>query len=166
MTSLPVRIIDSERPLHERGMRALTIALTIWSADAARARFLARGAAEMKIAKTSQVSLRFRPGYSEWMAAAPKAIDTTVPVSITVLSVTPMRAGRLFALAAVEVDIDGVPIEIHGIRALHLPPAATRIELPTGCRREMVRSGCSPGRSDGPDRRCRVGSPRRSLKAA
>jgi hypothetical protein len=33
-------------------------------------------------------------------------------VSITVLSVTPMRAGRLFALASVEIDIDGVRIEV------------------------------------------------------
>jgi stage V sporulation protein G len=56
---------------------------------------------------------------------------STTPVSITVLSVTPMRAGNLFAIAAVEIDIDGVLIEIHGIRALHVPPAATRIELPT-----------------------------------
>ena len=63
--------------------------------------------------------------------SGPDAIGTTAPVSITVLSVTPMRAGKLFALAAVEVDIDGVPIEIHGIRAMHVPPAATRIELPT-----------------------------------
>ena len=28
-------------------------------------------------------------------------------VSITVLSVTPMRAGKLFALASVEINIDG-----------------------------------------------------------
>ena len=55
----------------------------------------------------------------------------TVQVSITVLSVTPMRAGKLFALAAVEIDIDGLPIEVHGIRAVRVPPAATRIELPT-----------------------------------
>ena len=34
-------------------------------------------------------------------------------VSITVLSVTPMRAGRLFALASVEIDIDGVQIGVH-----------------------------------------------------
>ena len=32
-------------------------------------------------------------------------------VSISVLSVTPMRAGKLFALAAVEIDIDGVRLE-------------------------------------------------------
>jgi hypothetical protein len=37
-------------------------------------------------------------------------------VSITVLLVTPMRAGRLFALASVEIDIDGVRIEVRGIR--------------------------------------------------
>ena len=61
----------------------------------------------------------------------PEEILGTAPVSITVLSVTPMRAGKLFALVAVEVDIDGVPIEIHGIRTMHVPPAATRIELPT-----------------------------------
>ena len=57
--------------------------------------------------------------------------SATTQVSITVLSVTPMQAGKLFALAAVAIDIDGVLIEIHGIRAIHVPPAATRIELPT-----------------------------------
>ena len=35
-------------------------------------------------------------------------------VSITVLLVTQMRAGRLFALASVEIDIDGVRIEVRG----------------------------------------------------
>jgi hypothetical protein len=58
-------------------------------------------------------------------------IGATTPVSITVVSVTPMRAGELFALASVEIDIDGVLIEIHGIRALQVPPSATRTELPT-----------------------------------
>ena len=52
-------------------------------------------------------------------------------VWITVLSVMPARAGKLFALASVEVDIDGVQIAIHGIRALHVAdPIGTRIELP------------------------------------
>jgi len=52
-------------------------------------------------------------------------------VRITVLSVTPARTGKLFALASVEVDIDGVQIAIHGIRALHAADSAgTRIELP------------------------------------
>jgi hypothetical protein len=41
-------------------------------------------------------------------------IGSTTPVSITVLSVTPMRAGKRFAIAAVAIDIDGVLIEIHG----------------------------------------------------
>jgi stage V sporulation protein G len=51
-------------------------------------------------------------------------------VSISVLSVTPSRAGKLFALASVAIDIDGVQIEVHGIRALRVEPAGTRIELP------------------------------------
>src|SRR5947207_15932362 len=54
----------------------------------------------------------------------------TGAVSITVLSVKPMRSGKLFALASVELDIDGVRIEIHGIRALRVDPVGTRIELP------------------------------------
>ena len=47
-------------------------------------------------------------------------------VSITVLSVTPVRAGKLFALASVEIDIDGVRIEVRGIRAMRVPTGATR----------------------------------------
>src|SRR5205085_1446169 len=52
-------------------------------------------------------------------------------VSITVLSVTPLRAGRLFALASVEIDIDGIRIEVRGIRAMRVATGATRVELPT-----------------------------------
>ena len=52
-------------------------------------------------------------------------------VSIIVLSVTPMRAGKLFALALLELDIDGPAIEIHGIRPPRVPPGATKIERPT-----------------------------------
>ena len=51
-------------------------------------------------------------------------------VSITLLSVTPARGGRLFALASVAIDFDGVKIEVHGIRALRADPVGTRIELP------------------------------------
>ena len=51
-------------------------------------------------------------------------------VSITVLSITPVRAGKLFAFASVEIDIDGVRIEIHGIRAMRVAPIGTKIELP------------------------------------
>ena len=43
-------------------------------------------------------------------------------ISITVLSVTPARAGKLFALASVAVNIDGVQIAIRGIRALRYEP--------------------------------------------
>jgi stage V sporulation protein G len=55
--------------------------------------------------------------------------EETGAVLITVLSVKPVRAGKLFALASVELDIDGVRIDIHGIRALRVDPVGTRIEL-------------------------------------
>jgi hypothetical protein len=42
-----------------------------------------------------------------------------------------MRAGKLFALASVEIDIDGVRIEVRGIRAMRVPTGGTRVELPT-----------------------------------
>jgi len=51
-------------------------------------------------------------------------------VSITVLSVTPARAQKLFAFASIEIDIDGVQIGVHGIRAMHAGPEAAAIELP------------------------------------
>ena len=51
-------------------------------------------------------------------------------VSITVLSVTPARAEKLFAFASIEIDIDGVQIGVHGIRAMHAGPEAAAIELP------------------------------------
>jgi hypothetical protein len=51
-------------------------------------------------------------------------------VNITVLSVMPARAGRLFALASVEIEIAGVTIELHGIRALRVAAAGAQIELP------------------------------------
>jgi stage V sporulation protein G len=51
-------------------------------------------------------------------------------VFITVLSVTPVRAGKLFAFASVEIDIDGVRFEIHGIRAMRVELIGTKVELP------------------------------------
>jgi stage V sporulation protein G len=51
-------------------------------------------------------------------------------VSITVLSATPARAQKLFAFASVQIDIDGVQIGVHGIRAMHAGPEAAAIELP------------------------------------
>jgi stage V sporulation protein G len=52
-------------------------------------------------------------------------------IFITVLAVTPVRAGKLFAFASVEIDIDGVRLEIHGIRAMRVELMGTKIELPT-----------------------------------
>jgi hypothetical protein len=45
------------------------------------------------------------------------------------MSVTPMRAGNLFALASVEIDINGIQIAVRGIRALNAV-GVTRTELP------------------------------------
>jgi stage V sporulation protein G len=51
-------------------------------------------------------------------------------ISITVRSVTPSRANKLFAFASVEIDVDGVQIGVHGIRAMHAGRDAAVIELP------------------------------------
>jgi stage V sporulation protein G len=59
----------------------------------------------------------------------PDQPSSSSTVSITVLSVTPARGKKLFAFASVEIDIDGVQIGVHGIRATH-EPGGTAIELP------------------------------------
>jgi hypothetical protein len=51
-------------------------------------------------------------------------------VSITVVSVKPVKFGKIFALASVEIDIDGVLLVIHGVRAMSVHPLGARIELP------------------------------------
>jgi hypothetical protein len=51
-------------------------------------------------------------------------------VSITVLSIKPVKFGRIFALASVEIDIDGVVLVIHGVRAMRTQPMGTRVDLP------------------------------------
>ena len=75
-------------------------------------------------------------------------------VSITVLSVTPARAKKLFAFASVEIDIDGVQIGVHGIRAMR-EPGGTAIELP------KFRDPAACGERRSP---CRKKFTRRSLK--
>jgi hypothetical protein len=50
-------------------------------------------------------------------------------VSITVLSIKPVNFGRIFALASVEIDIDGVLLVIHGVRRC-AQPMGTRVDLP------------------------------------
>jgi stage V sporulation protein G len=57
-------------------------------------------------------------------------LPSSSTVSITVLSVKPVKFGRIFALACVEVDIDGVPVVIHRVRAIRVHPIGTRIDLP------------------------------------
>ena len=51
-------------------------------------------------------------------------------VSITVVSVKPVKLGKIFALGSVEIDIDGVLLVIHGVRAMSVHPLTKPIELP------------------------------------
>jgi hypothetical protein len=60
-------------------------------------------------------------------------------ISITVLSVKPMRGGKLFALTS-ELDIDGVRVEIHGMRALRINPVGTGIDYHSA----MPMASCVP----------------------
>lgn len=60
-------------------------------------------------------------------SATPSSSST---VSITVLSIKPVNFGRIFALASVEIDIDGVVLVIHGVRAMRAQPMGTRVDLP------------------------------------
>ena len=46
------------------------------------------------------------------------------------MTVKPVKFGRIFALASVEVDLDGVLLVIHGVRAIRAQPMGTRIDLP------------------------------------
>ena len=66
------------------------------------------------------------------MAAPPDDMEhgPSSTVSITVLSVKPVKFGKIFALASVEIDIDDVLLVIHGLRAIRLHPIGTRIDLP------------------------------------
>jgi hypothetical protein len=62
--------------------------------------------------------------------ASIKAAAATSTANVSVLSVTPANAGRLFALASIEIEVDGVVIALHGIRAMRVGTESTRIELP------------------------------------
>ncbi|OAN50592.1 hypothetical protein A6A04_17995 [Paramagnetospirillum marisnigri] len=53
----------------------------------------------------------------------------TSTATITVLTITPVHAGRLLALADVELVIDGVSIVIHGIQ-VRADGSKTEITLP------------------------------------
>jgi hypothetical protein len=67
-----------------------------------------------------------------WMAALPDDMENcpSSTVSITVLTVKPVKFGKIFALASVEMDIDGVLLVIHGVQAIRVLPMGTRIDLP------------------------------------
>jgi hypothetical protein len=67
-----------------------------------------------------------------WMAAPPDDMENcpSSTVSITVLTVKPVKFGKTFAFASVEIDIDGVVLVIHGVRAIRVLPMGTRIDLP------------------------------------
>ena len=54
--------------------------------------------------------------------------------SITVLAVKPVKFGRIFALASVEIDLDRVSLVIHGVRAASAwsvrPTPDARVSMP------------------------------------
>jgi len=52
-------------------------------------------------------------------------------IAVTVLSVTPISTGRHFALASVEINVDGIVVQLHGIRVMRTAAGATSVELPT-----------------------------------
>jgi stage V sporulation protein G len=60
--------------------------------------------------------------------AYPAPASSTVRISV--IEVHRVDSGKLFALATVEIDIDGVSMFVHGIQALRTEPAGTRIEYP------------------------------------
>jgi hypothetical protein len=80
-----------------------------------------------------------------------------------VLSVTPARAKKLFAFASVEIDIDGVQIGVHGIRAMR-ELGGTAIELPKfrDARRRVANGDHPAGRSSLADRQSGVRRARRA----
>ena len=81
-------------------------------------------------------------------------------VSITVLSVTPARAKKLFAFASVD---DGVQIGVHGIRAMRKDGGdGDRAAQISRCRRRVASSDHPAGRSSLADRQ---GSVRRARRA-
>lgn len=54
----------------------------------------------------------------------------TCAIQMTVLSVERVELGKIFALASVEVVIDGIAFTIHGVQARRAHPAGTQVELP------------------------------------
>jgi hypothetical protein len=65
-------------------------------------------------------------------------------VSITVLSVKPVKFGKIFALASVEIDIDGVVLVLHEVRATRVQPMGTQIDLPMFATKPVFGAARSP----------------------
>ena len=60
-------------------------------------------------------------------------ISPSTTAKITVLNVQPVKGGKLFALASVEIDIDGVVIVVHGVQALRCEPERDAIVRGNRC---------------------------------
>ena len=60
----------------------------------------------------------------------PTADSETVAVTATVLRITRATAGRLLALAEVEIEIAGVAFTLHGVRVIGTGPRSRRVAAP------------------------------------
>lgn len=58
-------------------------------------------------------------------------MSDTAPVTITVLAIEPLTAGRLIGLAAVEIIIDGIGIVLQGVRIERSGPHVLTALAPT-----------------------------------
>jgi hypothetical protein len=56
--------------------------------------------------------------------------DGTVPVTVTVLQIDRISAGKLLALASVEIEIAGVSLEMRGLRVIRTAPGRVGVEPP------------------------------------
>jgi hypothetical protein len=65
-----------------------------------------------------------------WSGPQHPALADTVAVSVTVLHVERVAAGRLLALAEVEVEISGVAFTLHGVRVIKTGPRSRGIAAP------------------------------------
>lgn len=81
------------------------------------------------------VGLRQQPntlhllGASPTCYPAPMSATEYLPVTITVLNITPTTANRVVALADVEVVIEGIAIVVHGVQ-LRADSSGTEVTLP------------------------------------
>jgi stage V sporulation protein G len=58
-------------------------------------------------------------------------MTSTVSVTFEVVSVTRLHsAGRLLALATVEIDLDGVPLTLNGVQVLRTPAGKMQCRAP------------------------------------